>query len=181
MFSIVIISIISVCKHGEDVINTIRYVYTRVVHKLLRQSKLKGTWKSYKLDITWLDTSTLFLSTWKYQAYSYTRLIAESLRRTSPGGMRSTPTWKTLRQKVTMSLMRFWKRHSFSMYTSCNQIHFMWHWTHLSYTYVQLISYVQNITQSSSNFPWLWYVFQQCLSLVGLRKPLNTVCAIHIY
>jgi len=42
----------SVCKHGEYVINTIRYVYTRAVHKLLRQSKLKGTWKSYKLDIT---------------------------------------------------------------------------------------------------------------------------------
>ena len=35
--------------------------YTRAVHKLLRQSKLKG----YKLDITWLDTSTLYLSTYK--------------------------------------------------------------------------------------------------------------------
>ena len=35
---------------------------TRAVHKLLRQCKLKGTWKSYELDFTWLDTSTLLLS-----------------------------------------------------------------------------------------------------------------------
>ena len=31
----------------------------------MRQHKLKGTWKKYKLDFTWLDTSTLFLSTCK--------------------------------------------------------------------------------------------------------------------
>jgi len=41
------------------------YSYTRAVHKLLRQRKLKGTWKRYKLDFTWLETSTLFFSTCK--------------------------------------------------------------------------------------------------------------------
>ena len=137
----------------------------------MRQSKLQGTWKSYTLDITWLDTSTLFLSSCK---------IAESIRRASLGGMRSTLTSQTLRQQVTMALMRFWKRHSFSMYTPCNQIYFIWCWTHFSYTNVQLISEVQmllqccfavqypsqsgernievNSTQSTSNIPWLWYV-----------------------
>jgi len=39
--------------------------YTRAVHKLLRQHKLKGPWKRYKLDFIWLDISTLFLSTYK--------------------------------------------------------------------------------------------------------------------
>ena len=39
--------------------------YTRAVHKLLRHCKLKGTWKRYKHDFIWLDTSTLFLSTCK--------------------------------------------------------------------------------------------------------------------
>ena len=43
--------------------------------------------------------------------------------------MRGTPTSQTLRQQVKMALMRLWQRHSFSM-------HFKWHWTHLSYTYV---------------------------------------------
>jgi len=37
----------------------------RAVHKLLRQRKLKETRKRYKLDFTWLDTTTLFLSTCK--------------------------------------------------------------------------------------------------------------------
>ena len=79
----------------------------------------------------------------KYQSYSYTQSITDDTRRASPGGMCSTPTSQTLRQQVTMALMRFWKRHSFFMYTPCNQIHFIWSWTHLSYTYVQLIYYVQ--------------------------------------
>jgi len=41
--------------------------------------------------------------------YGYTRPIAESVRRASLGGMLSTPTWKTLRQQVTMALMRLWQ------------------------------------------------------------------------
>jgi len=53
-----------------------------------------------------------------YQSYSCPRLIAESIRRASPGGMQSTPTSQTLCQQVTMALMRLWLRHS-SMYTSC--------------------------------------------------------------
>ena len=112
--------------------------------------------------------------------------------------MRSSLMSQTLRQQVTMALMRFWKRHS-SMYTQCNQIPFIWRWTHVSYTYVQLISEVQmllqccfavqnpsqscernivvNSTQSTSNIPWLWYVFQPCLSSAGPRKLLKTGCA----
>ena len=42
------------------------YRYTRAVHKLLRQHKLKGTWKRCKLDFTWLDTSSLFHFTCKW-------------------------------------------------------------------------------------------------------------------
>jgi len=36
--------------------------HTRAVHKLLRQLKLKATWKGYRLDFTILDKSTFFLS-----------------------------------------------------------------------------------------------------------------------
>ena len=78
-----------------------------------------------------------------YQSHDYTRLIAESIRRASLGGMRSTPTSQTLHQQVAMTLMRLWQRHSFSMFTSFNRMHFIWSWTHLSNTYVQLIAYVQ--------------------------------------
>ena len=39
------------------------YQCTRAFHKLLRQRKLKGTWKRYKIDFIWLET--LFLSTCK--------------------------------------------------------------------------------------------------------------------
>jgi len=42
----------------------------------------------------------------KFQSYGYTRPIAESIKRASPGGMWSTPTSQTLRQQVTMALMR---------------------------------------------------------------------------
>jgi len=54
-----------------------------------------------------------------YQSYSYTRLILGTIRRATPGGMRSTPLSQTLHQQVTMALMWFWKHHS-SMYTPCN-------------------------------------------------------------
>ena len=70
----------------------------------------------------------------KYQFYSYTRLITESIRRA--GGMRSTLTSQTLHQQTTMALMRLWKRQSFSLYTSCNRIHFIYMWTYLLYAYV---------------------------------------------
>ena len=115
----------------------------------------------------------------KYQSYGCTWPIAESIRRASAGGMRSTPTSQTLRQQVTMALMRLWPRQSFPMYTPFNRLHFIWRWTHLSYTYVQIISdatamlfrsaipsqYVEhlavvNSTHSTSNFLWLWYVLQ---------------------
>jgi len=42
----------------------------------------------------------------KYQPYGYTRLIAEGIRRASPGGMCNTQTSQTLHQQVTMALMR---------------------------------------------------------------------------
>ena len=124
-----------------------------------------------------------------YQSYGYTRLIADSiLRRASPGDMRScvTPTSKMLRHQVTMALMWFWKRHSFSIFKSCKQMPFIWCWTHLSYTYVQFISEVLmllwccftvqypsqsvkhdavvNSTHSKSNFPWLRYVSSNLLA-----------------
>ena len=79
----------------------------------------------------------------KYQSYGYTRRIAEGIRRASCVCIRSTPTSQTLHQQVTMTLMRLWHRHSFSMYTPCNRMHFLWRWTHLSNTNVQLIAYVQ--------------------------------------
>ena len=78
----------------------------------------------------------------KYQSYGYTRPIAEGIRRASPGGMRSTPTSQTLRQQITMALMRLCQTHSISIYTPFNRMHFIWRWTHILYTYVQLISYV---------------------------------------
>ena len=96
--------------------------------------------------------------------------------------MRSTPTLQTLHQQVTMALMWLWQHHFFPIYTAFNQMHFIWHWTHLSYTYVQLISEVQmllqccfavqypsqpcerkvvvNSTHLKSIYPWLGYVFQ---------------------
>ena len=77
----------------------------------------------------------------KYQSYSYTQSITDDIRRASHRGMRSTPTSQTLHQQVTMALMRLWQPQSFSIYTSCNQMHFIRHGTHLSHTYVQLISY----------------------------------------
>ena len=114
------------------------YTHTRAVHKLLRKRKLKGTWKRYKLLHDW--TQQLHV---KYQSHGYTWPIAESIRRASPGGMRSTRTSQTLRQQIKMALLWLWQRQSFSMYTPCNQMHFIWRWTHFSYTYVQLISEVQ--------------------------------------
>ena len=107
--------------------------------------------------------------------------------------MRSTPTLLTLRQQITMALMRLLKRQTFSMYTPCNRIHFVYMWTHLSYTYVNMCScywdpfsqcnhnpsqsdkhhLVVNSTCSTSNFPWLQYVFQSFFSLVGPRNLLK--------
>ena len=78
----------------------------------------------------------------KYQWYSYTWLIAENIRRGSPGGLQSTLTLEMLRQQITMALMRLWKRQSFSMYTPCNRIHFIYMWTHSSYTYVNILCVV---------------------------------------
>ena len=55
------------CAHNAGPFNNClahNQLHTRAVHKLLRQCKLKGTWKRYKLDFTWMDSSTLFLSTW---------------------------------------------------------------------------------------------------------------------
>ena len=124
---------------------TFEYTYlnnTRAVVKLLRKRKLKGTWKRYKLLHDW--TQQLYFSLHvKYQSHGYTWPIAESIRRASPGGMRSTRTSQTLRQQIKMALLWLWQRQSFSMYTPCNQMHFIWRWTHFSYTYVQLISEVQ--------------------------------------
>jgi len=94
-------------------------LFTRVVHKLLRQRKLKGTWKIYKLDFTWLDTTTLFLSTCKISII----WLHSTDRRTH----KKCITWRyaehshKLRQQITMALMRLWQRQSFSMYTPCNQ------------------------------------------------------------
>ena len=54
------------CAHNAGPFNNClahNQLHTRAVHKLLRQCKLKGTWKRYKLDFTWMDSSTLFLST----------------------------------------------------------------------------------------------------------------------
>ena len=80
-----------------------------------------------------------------------------------------------------------------------NALH-MTDWTHLLYTSAQLISYVQmllwccfpvqylsrsceskvvvNSTHSTSNPPWLRYVFQSFFSIVGQRNLLKTICAI---
>jgi len=79
----------------------------------------------------------------QYQSHGYTRLIAGSKRRASPGGMRSTPTLQTLHQQVTMALLWLWQCHSFSMYTPFNWMYFILSWIHLSTTFPQLISYVQ--------------------------------------
>ena len=48
-------------------------------------------------------TQQLYFSLYvKYQTYGYTRPIAESVRRASPGGIRSTPTSQTLPQQLTI-------------------------------------------------------------------------------
>jgi len=78
-----------------------------------------------------------------YQSHDYTWPIAEGIRRASAGGMQSTPTSQTLCQQITMAIMQLCQCLSFSMYTSCNRMHFIWLWTHLLYTFAQLISYVQ--------------------------------------
>ena len=146
------------------------FIPTRAVHKLLRQRRLKGTWKRYLILHDW--THQLYFSLHvKYQYYSYTRLFAEGIRRASPRCM-----------QVTMALMRLWQPHFFPIYTPFNKMHFIWRWAHLSYTYVPLISEVPmllwccfavqyhsqsvehhaivNSTHSTSNFPWLRYVLQ---------------------
>ena len=142
------------------------FIPTRAVHKLLRQRRLKGTWKRYMILHDWTHQRYLSLYV-KYQSYGYTRLFAEGIRKASP---RCT--------QVTMELMRLWQSHFIPMYTPFNQMHFIWHWTHLSYTYVPLISEVllllwccfavqyhsqsvehHAVVNSTSNFPWLWYVF----------------------
>ena len=131
------------------------------------------------------------------QSYGCTRPIAESIRRASPGGMRSTPTSQTLRQQVTMALMRLWPRQSFSMYTPFNRLHFIWRWTHLSYTYVQIISDATAMLFHSVIPLTVWRapccsefntfnvnlsVITVCLPVVfelsWLRNLLKTVCAI---
>ena len=115
-----------------------------------------------------------------YQSYSYTRSIAESIKRASPGCMRSTPSSQRLHQQVTMALMQLCQRHS-SMYTSCNRMYFICLWTQLSYVKLLLwccfaVQYpsqsgehhvVVNSTHSMSNFPWLQYVFHSFLCLVS--------------
>jgi len=99
----------------------------------------------------------------KYQAYGYTRLIAESIHRASPEIIRSSKRYVSSFNVVTMSLMRLWHRHSYSMYTPCNHIHFIWSWTHLSHTYVQLISYVQ--MQLQCCFAVLWIPAQSASAM----------------
>ena len=97
--------------------NGVHLTYTRTVHKLVRQCKLKGLWKRCKLNLHDWTYQLYFSLHVKFQSYSYTRLIAESIRRTSPGGVWSTPPSQTLRQQVTMTLMQLGQRHSISMYT----------------------------------------------------------------
>ena len=77
----------------------------------------------------------------KYQPYGYTRLIADGIRRAPPGCIQSPLTSQRLCQQATMALTQLWHCHSISMFTPCKRLHFMWRWTHLSYTFVQLISY----------------------------------------
>ena len=49
-------------------------------------------------------THQLYFSLYvKYQSYSYTRLISESIRRASPGGIWSSPKSQTLRQQLTIN------------------------------------------------------------------------------
>ena len=109
------------------------FIPTRAVHKLLRQRRLKGTWKRYMILHDWTHQLYLFL---KYQSYGYTQLFAEGIRKASPRCM-----------QVTMELMRLWQPHFFPMYTPFNPMRLIWRWIHLSYTYVQLISEVQMLLQ----------------------------------
>ena len=165
----------------------------------MRQSKLQGTRKSYKLDITWLDTSTIFLST--------CNIAIIWLPSADSRGHKKSITWRYAEHSDVANVTS-------AGYNGVNTIlkaslllnvhtmpskHFIWCWTHLSYTYVQLISEVQmllqgcfkvqypsqsgehhviaNSTHSTSNFPWLRYVFQPCLSSAAPRTLLNA-CAI---
>jgi len=56
--------------------------------------------QTYLHDWTHLLSFSLYVN---YQSYGYIRLIAESIRRASPGSMRSTRTSDTLRQQITMA------------------------------------------------------------------------------
>ena len=73
-------------------------------------------------------------------------------------------------------------------------MNFIWCWTHLSYTYVQILSYVQmllwccfaapnpsqscerNVVMHSTSNLWLWYVLQSIL--VGPINNLKPICVI---
>ena len=127
-----------------------------------------------------------------YQSYSYTRSIAESIKRASPGCMRSTPSSQRLHQQVTMALMQLCQRHS-SMYTSCNRMYFICLWTQLSY--VKLLLWCCFAVQYPSQSVWapcfrnfdtfdvkLYVIITVCLpvffELSGPRNLLKTVCAI---
>ena len=94
-----------------------------------------------------------------------------------------------------MSLIRFRHPQSFSMYTPCNRMNFIWCWTHLSYTYVQIISYVQmllwccfavqyllqtvedHVIQHIRRQTFRDNVMSYSLSLVRPRNHLKPVCA----
>ena len=91
----------------------------------MKQSKLQEHWRVTNLILHDWTHQPYFSLHVKYQSYGYTRLIAENIRRASPGGMRSTLTWKTLRQQITMVLMRLWQPHFFPIYTPLNRLHFI--------------------------------------------------------
>ena len=78
---------------------------TRAVHKLLRQRKLKENRRDTNLILHDWTHQLYFSLHVNYHWYSYTRPIAESIRRASLGGMRSTLASQTLRQQTTMSLI----------------------------------------------------------------------------
>ena len=77
-------------------------------------------------------------------------------------------TWRyaaqTLSQQVTVALIRLRPPQFFPIYTSSNWMHFIWCWTHLSYTYVQLISEVQMLL-------WCSLPVQYIVPLTVSRAP----------
>ena len=153
--------------------------YTRVVHKLLRQRKLKETWKRYKLEFTWLDTSTLFLSTckisimWLHSTDRREHKKSITLRYTEHSDVANITSagYNGFDAIVTASLLP-------NIHT-IQAMHFIWRWTYLCCFAVQYPSVCWAPCCSEFNTINIKLsVITVCLkflNLVGPRTLLKTV------